>query len=301
VSAVAIRGALAIHPGALGDVLLAIPALRALRTTNGPVTLAAQRHIAALVAALGEADSALDFERLRLDALFTDDGRAELPPADRLVCWFGGRDRDFTRRLRAQAPGAVVAPSIASGLVWEHLLRTSGAPDGDWRAPVRVAEPLLAAGRAALLEAGWDGRRRLVVVQSGAGSVRKCWPTDGFAAVLADLAGRHDVTVVLHEGPADAAAVDALSPRVAGGLRLREPALTALAGVLRLAAVYVGNDSGVSHLAASVGAPSVILFAAENLGWRPWAAESEVLTVALARVESGDVTSVRAAIGRRLS
>src|SRR2546423_2845259 len=139
-------GALAIHPGALGDVLLAIPALRALRAASGAVGLATQRHIAALVAALGETDAAHDFETLRLDALFTDDGRAELPVADRVVCWFGARDAGFTRRLRALVPGAVVVPSIGTGLVWEHLLRTSGAADGGWRAVGTVGAPVAAGG-----------------------------------------------------------------------------------------------------------------------------------------------------------
>lgn len=299
-SAVAVHGALAIHPGALGDVLLAIPALRALRAMAGPVTLAAPRHIAALVAALDEADAAREFEALRLDALFTGEGGAALPAADRVVCWFGARDADFTRRLGAHTPGAVVAPSIGTGLVWEHLLRTAGAHDGDWRAASRVDTSLVAAGRAALVEAGWDGRARLLVVQPGAGSVRKCWPTDGFVAALDDLAGHRDVTLVLHEGPADAAAVDALAARLPGALRLREPGLPALAGVLRLASVYIGNDSGVSHLAATVGAPAVVLFAAANLAWRPWADEPDVVTITLARVEPADVAAVRAAIRRRL-
>jgi lipopolysaccharide heptosyltransferase III len=300
VSAVASHGALAVHPGALGDVLLAIPALRALRATSGAVGLAAQGHIAALVEALGEAEAVHDFERLRLDALFTDAGRAELPSADRIVCWFGARDVDFMRRLRAQAPGALVAPSMGTGLVWEHLLRTSGAADDDWRAVARVGPPLVAAGRAALLEAGWDGARRLVVVQPGAGGVHKRWAAAGFASALADVADRRDVALVLHEGPVDGAAVDELAARVPAALRLRVPALPTLAGVLRLATVYVGNDSGVSHLAATVGAPAVVLFAPANLAWRPWAAEPEVLTVTLARVESADVATVRAAIRRRL-
>ena len=299
-SAVAVRRALAIHPGALGDVLLAIPALRALRAATGAVTLAAQRHIAALVAALGEADAARDFESLRLDALFTGAGEAELPAAERVVCWFGARDVDFTRRLRAQAPGAVVAPSTASGLVWEHLLATAGVADGDWRATARVDASLVAAGRATLVEAGWDGIRRIVVVQPGAGSVRKCWPAEGFAAALGDVGGSRELTPVLHEGPADAAAVDALASRVPGALRLRQPVLPALAGVLRLASVYVGNDSGVSHLAATVGTPAVVLFAAPNLAWRSWATEPEIVTVSLPGVESTDVVAVRAAIRRRL-
>ena len=296
-TAVALHGALAVHPGALGDVLLAIPALRALRATTGGVAIAAQRHIATLLTALGEADAAHDFEALRLDALFTDDAEPALPAAERIVCWFGARDAGFTRRLGARAPGAVIAPSIDAHVVWEHLLRTVGAPAGEWRGVVRVVPPLVAAGRAALLEAGWDGRRPLVIVQPGAGGIDKRWPAEGFAATLADVG---DAALVVHEGPADAAAVEALAARLPGTFRLRSPALPALAGALHVATAFVGNDSGVSHLAASVGTRAVILFSEANLAWRPWAAEPEVLTVTLARVVDSDVAAVRLAIRRRL-
>jgi len=295
-----VRGALAIHPGALGDVLLAIPALRALRARCGTVTLAAQAHLAALVAALGEADVARDVDALRLERLFAGAGEAQLPSAERVVCWLGARDVEFTRRLRAQAGEAIVAPSTGLGLVWEHLLRTAGAAADAGRAPAHVDASLVVAGRAALAEAGWDGIRRLVVVQPGAGSVRKCWPTEGFVAALGDLSESRQLTIVLHEGPADAAAVNALASRLRTALRLRAPALPALAGVLRLASVYVGNDSGVSHLAATIGAPAVVLFAAANVAWRPWAVEPEVLTVSLSSAPSAEVAAVRAAIRRRL-
>jgi hypothetical protein len=251
--------------------------------------------------ALGEADAARDFESLRLEALFAGDGAADLPEADRVVCWFGARDPEFARRLRAQAPGAMVAPPVATGLVWEHLLATCGVPAGAWRAIAGVGPGLVAAGRAALAAAGWDGERRVLLVQPGAGGVSKRWPADGFAAALAAVAERGDVAIVLHQGPADAAAVDALAARLPSALRLRDPALPALAGALREAAVYLGNDSGVSHLAATVGAPAVVLFAASNLAWRPWAPRAEVVTVTMTRVESGDVEAVGGAIERRLA
>jgi heptosyltransferase III len=301
VSVVAIRRALAVHPGALGDVLLAVPALRALRAASGGVILAAQRHLAELVVALGEADAAREFESLRLHALFGADGPADLPETDRLISWFGARDAEFSRRLRAQARGAVVvAPSVSTGLVWAHLLETCGAPPGEWRGRARVAPALVGAGRTALTEAGWDGRRRVIVVQPGAGGVSKRWPADAFAAALAAVGERRDVVLVAHQGPADADAVDALSARLPSLVRLREPALPALAGVLSQAALYLGNDSGVSHLAATVGVPAVVLFTAANLAWRPWATGPEVMTVTMTRVNPGEVAAVREAVERRL-
>lgn len=300
-STVAVRGALAVHPGALGDVLLAIPALRVLRARHGAVTLAARAHIAALVAALGEADAVRDFETLRLDALFAGEGAAALPDVEHVVCWFGARDLDFGRRLRAQAPSAVVAPSVGSGAVWEHLVATCGGAAGEIRAPSAVSGPSVAAGHAALVDAGWDGRRRVVMVHPGAGGATKRWPTTAFASVLAELAERHDVALVLHQGPADREAVDALAARLPSALRLREPALPTLAGALRGAAVYLGNDSGVSHLAAAVGTPAVVLFAAANRAWIPWAREPEAVSVTLSHADAEDVARVREAVERRLA
>ncbi len=79
--------------------------------------------------------------------------------------------------------------------------------------------------------------------------------------------------LLVHQGPADARAVDALCDIVPPSTpRLVEPTLTELAGALALAQAYLGSDSGVSHLAASVGTPSVILYPAETLRrWAPWA------------------------------
>lgn len=269
------RGALAIHPGALGDVLLAVPALRAIRgSAPGPLALAAQPRIARLLAALGVVDEGLRFDTLGLEALFGGDGppATRLTAAARVVCWFGARDPDFVRRLCAVAPGAVVAPSVGEARpVWEHLLGTTGAPPGDWCAPLRVPDALQQTGRAALGGAGWDGAARVLLVHPGAGGIAKRWPVEALAAAVEALAARHALTVVAHEGPADGQAVAALRARLRiGPLVLRDPELPALAGALGAATLFLGSDSGVSHLAAAVGAPAVVLFAEANLRWRPW-------------------------------
>jgi ADP-heptose:LPS heptosyltransferase len=340
--------ALAIHPGALGDVLLAIPALRALRATGGrrappsgaapspvAVTLAAQPRIGALLVALGEVDEAVAFDTLGLEALFSAEALAtdarvvrRLSAVDRVVCWFGSRDPDFVRRLCAIAPDAVVAPPSSSTMsVWQHLRRSVevGVPDrahatspppsrrveaaghdgaaesalsgaaGD-RAPVAVSTALRDQGRQALHAAGWDGVSRVVVVHPGAGGTAKRWPVDGFLDVIAEV----DATIVVHEGPADADAARSLlaragvrSPRV---IALVDPSLPLLAGVLAEAAAYLGNDSGVSHLAAAVGTPSVVLFTPPALPWVPWSPSARCLTVNTAALAAADRDAVRAAL-----
>jgi len=281
--------ALAIHPGALGDVLLAIPALRALRAGGAPLTLAAQPRIAALIEALGEVDAAQDFEALRLDALFAGEDGSHLPAVDRLVCWFGARDPDFARRLSALVPDAVVAPSVSNDRdVWEHLLATVGG--SAQRRPAAVSADLMARGFAALSAAGVAASQRVVIVHPGAGSPAKCWPAEAFAGALVGL---DDVAVVVHEGPADAEPVARLLAGVPSARGLHKPDLITLAGALARCAAYIGNDSGVSHLAATVGARSLVLFADANRRWRPWSTTARIRPVGMDAAAMEDVARVR--------
>lgn len=78
--------------------------------------------------------------------------------------------------------------------------------------------------------------------------------------------------MLVHQGPADRDAASELIRRLdLPVLCLVEPELPLLAAILREASVYLGGDSGVSHLAAAVGAPAVILFPPSTRGrWAPW-------------------------------
>jgi len=110
------------------------------------------------------------------------------------------------------------------------------------------------------------GRRPLVAVHPGAGDPRRRWPADRFARVVDALAG-DGARVVLVGGAADRGLADTIRsltrsrPRDLTG-RLRLPALV---GLLAGAAVMIGNDSGPRHLAAAVGAPTVGVFWCGNV------------------------------------
>ena len=301
---------LAIYPGPVGDVVLAVPALRALKAESPAerLLLAAQPGVGSLLTALGTVDGALSFDGLGLHTLFVEDGS---PPshdavrsARRIVCWFASRDVAFARRLQALAPGAIVASPTGDGAipVWRHLLASVHA---DSPASPPACDPSPAARRAghqALMRAGWREDTRLVIAHPGAGSLDKRWPADGFVQVLAPLCAREELTIVLHEGPADGDAVAAIDSCLAGRARvLRGLSLVELAGALVQATAYLGNDSGVSHLAAAVGLPAVILFEERRVAWRPWSASADVVFVDTASVGKADVTAVADRLARLLA
>jgi heptosyltransferase-3 len=296
---------LAIHPGALGDVLLAVPALRALADDAGrPVVLAAQPRIGALLEALQVVDGHASFESLGLDALFVDDPvrSPRLPPAARLVCWFGARDPTFVRRLTTLVPGAVVAPPAVEGRpVWQHLLATVGGDRGQPCEPITAPAAVRALGAEALAAAGADGPAPCLFVHPGAGSASKCWPAAAFARAVVTLASRVRVNVVVHQGPADTAAATALRRHLGSGVAwLVEPGLPALAGALAHASAYLGNDSGVSHLAAALGVPAMVLFDARHLAWRPWWSGARARPVTLAEAVPAEIDAVVAELASLL-
>jgi len=299
-------------------VLLAVPALRALRRERprDELVIAAQPRIGRLLEALGVVDRSVDFERLGLDALFASEASGsehqwparcadELKRSARLVAWVGARDPVFVRRLMTLAPGSIVAASTAGRRpVWEHLADTVGAAahDREIRAPIAIPAALAAEARRELARLGWREHDRLLVVHPGAGGPGKQWPAAGFAEVVDRVSTLPHLAIAIHQGPADAAAVAALPESlIACAIVLREPPLPLLAGVLSLAAAYLGNDSGVSHLAAALGVQSVVLFGEAQRPWRPWAEHVEPLVVSLAALREPDVERVTADLASRLA
>ena len=273
---------LVIHPGALGDVLQAVPALRALGDGAG-VTFCGQPRLGEVLAGAGVVADAASFDGFGLEILFTAEPASpeligRLGGFARVVSWFGSRDERYPERLRALAPSCVVAPPLPAGdadSVWEHLLATLGRFPSAGPArlmPLALPESWRHRARSALDEVGARRDRALLVVQPGAGSRWKVASADLLAGVIAAVVSGGDVQVLLHAGPADAEAaaqlVRAVEPPM---LTLVSPTLPVLAGVLSIAQAYLGGDSGVSHLAAAVGAPAVILFpAATRRRWAPW-------------------------------
>jgi heptosyltransferase III len=301
---------LAIHPGALGDVLQAVPALRALRGLGEgtQVTFAGQPRLANLLAGSGAVDEGLSVDSLTLVALFTADPlpapvRERLARFERAVSWFGSGVEPYQTQLRAAVRHVLFArpaPGPDGPAVWRHLLEslTPWGVAGGSSAPLRVPVTWRDKGRSALAPVLADPSRPLLVAHPGAGGAWKRWAPRRLAAVLAAVQRRTGCAVLVHQGPADASAAVDLDSALGLALpRLIEPELDVLSGVLASASAYVGSDSGVSHLAASVGAPAVILFpAGTHTCWAPWGSRAVPIEEGSDRDDPGAVADLLASL-----
>ena len=292
---------LAIHSGALGDVVIFA---RLLEQLGGPVTLMAGGEKGRLLEGLGVVARSIDFDSLPMHELFCDTpaSQCELPRLlgryERIVSCFGSGDARAENRLTefCQAGRADFLP-IRPAADWpSHLLslwrQMLGVPQTiasenfpAWPVPASMhmaGQSLMcalgkafrsgiparlgctpawnaASDRARPTESGDD----YFVIHPGAGSPSKCWPLERFVELAGLVKNRAKIArVVFVAGPAEA---DWWGPDKLDSLSrdfplFVAPPLAQLAGLLAGASLYIGNDSGVSHLAAAVGAPTVAIF-----------------------------------------
>jgi heptosyltransferase-2 len=128
------------------------------------------------------------------------------------------------------------------------------------------------------------GSDPLVVIHPGSGgySLARRWEPAKWAVVADELVQRYRAQIVLVGTPADGAG--AVQARMAApSLNLAgKTTLSQLAAVLAQCDLFLGADSGVMHVAASVDVPIVALFGPSNaLAWGPWTPEAPSAVVRL--------------------
>ena len=141
-----------------------------------------------------------------------------------------------------------------------------------------ATEPLLHLGRACLEAAGFVTGQPLVVIHPGSGSAHKCVAPEILASVIVAVQTSWAIPVIL-EGPADREPVERLLRScVNPPIVLKRLDLLTVAGVLAQARLFVGQDSGVTHMAGLMGVRTVALFGpTDPARWAPRGAHVTVV------------------------
>src|SRR5256714_4762392 len=152
------------------------------------------------------------------------------------------------------------------------LLGWTGVPVTDRPATRLAVVPAASASVAhRLRDAGLDARSAFALIHPAAAFDTKTWAAEKFARVVEHLASRGVSAVAVAARGEEKIIEDVRahsSAPLVGFADLALPELTALASRARL---FVGNDSGVAHIAAAVRVPQVVVFGSSNVAhWRPW-------------------------------
>ena len=270
------RRVLVIFPGALGDFVCVLPAIEALakRHRGRSIELMARAELARLAIGRTSVARGHSIDAPQVSALFSESvERGEFFAGyERVYSFFASGDANFRARLGAATGGKVSfhpfrpldddsrEPHVAAA-----YLRSIGEADASMRPRIEPNRDDLCAAADAIAKSRCD-LANLVAIFPGSGSPAKNWPLDKFAALARILSERASVLFVL--GPAESAMEPIL--REHDFTVVKDLDLGTVAGIARLAAGFVGNDSGVSHLAAAADAPGVVIFGPTDPSrWRP--------------------------------
>lgn len=276
---------LVIRGGAIGDFILTLPALAALRQQfpEAHLEVLGYPHIVQLAEAGGLVDRVQAIEARALAGFFARNGEL----AKELQDYFSGFNIVISYLYD---PDEIFKTNVARCTKAQFIVGPHRPDESENLHATKVfLRPL---ERLAIFDADQVPRLSLVVEESvqpavpilalhpGSGSTRKNWPDVRWQELLRDLIDRSRFNLLLVGGEAEG---DQLSTyarflpenrvRLARSLPLKE-----LARRLKLCAGFVGHDSGITHLAAAVGLPTLALWADTNIDvWRPLGSNIVVL------------------------
>ena len=265
---------LVIRGGAIGDFILTLPAIAALRKqfSQAHLEVLGYPHIVQLAVAGGLADRVQPIEARGLAGFFARDGALEpdlmdyFSEFDLVVSYLYDPDEIFKSNLRRCLFGQFIAgphrPNEAEPI---HATQVYLKPLE--RLAIFDADPV-----PRLSLNSQPSTLNQLALHPGSGSEKKNWPETKWAEFIARLTGSTKLDLLLVGGEAEggrlqrlAAAVPPERRQVAQSLPLPD-----LARRLQSCAAFVGHDSGISHLAAALGLPCLVLWAdALEEIWRP--------------------------------
>jgi predicted lipopolysaccharide heptosyltransferase III len=128
-----------------------------------------------------------------------------------------------------------------------------------------------------LSDAGLAGKK-IALIHPAAAFATKQWATEKFARVVEFLAERGFTSVAI-AAPNEQTLLDKLRSEISVNLLTFALSLPEVTALVSRSQLFVGNDSGIAHIAAAVGTPAIVVFGSSNIAhWRPWnSAPAEVV------------------------
>jgi ADP-heptose:LPS heptosyltransferase len=264
-----------IRGGAIGDFILTLPVLAALRERlpRNHLEVLGYPHMASLALSAGLVDAVRPIESRPMAGFFARGG--DLDP--QLASYFSTFNLIVSFLFD---PDLIFRGNIARVSRAQFI---QGLHRPDERGPLHATEQLLGALQSlAIFDADpvprfcagppLNSQELLLAVHPGSGSSRKNWPEARWRELLAELVRQEPLRFLLLGGEAEEGRLERLAAELPGGRVevLRSRPLPEVAGRLACCCGFLGHDSGITHLAAAVGLPGVVLWGPTNEAvWRP--------------------------------
>jgi len=276
------RSVLVVSLGGLGDFVTRWPLWQSFRRSFPGASIAYlgyPRH-ACLLRAAGLCDEALQFDAPRWAA-----PEKCLCAFDIVISVLGGRGADWADRLKTAAGASRLLslepfpPAGARISVGAHIDAQRAAAGLADPGPLRCVLPADSGAWAA----AWRESRGLsgaetVAIHPGSGSEGKNWPRGRYETLASSLAGS-GMRVLVFGGDAERERDGRAWPDTPGVVHASGLDLAQAAALLSGCRHYVGNDSGISHLAALLGVPSTVIFGPTDPAvWAPRGGRVTVVT-----------------------
>src|SRR5215510_10778963 len=275
---------LVIFPGALGDFLCFLPTLRLL-SQDKEIDLLARSEFADLVPAAVKVGS---LERYEIRRLFVSGSareerlRAFFGSYSSVFSWMGGGQSTFVQELDALSRGrARIFPFQPERIHMHQSEYYLACVDDQAILEADGLEIPLKPEAMAWSERYWQQHflkdKQVMMLAPGSGARQKNWPLSSFCAV-ADWWRRTGGAVVVILGPVEEEKGD-YTALCQGAVVARNLNLRNLAALLTRSDLFLGNNSGVSHLASALGVETVVLFGPSNVArWEPRGKHVTVVT-----------------------
>ena len=283
--------AVILQPGALGDCILTLPLAKLMKEALGlgGVDIVGHSEYIGILPGRSCVSSIRSIDSTDLHRLFVEPAKFDLADRDPLIDTFadyawivtflGEPDGDFEQNLIFTANCSHSAEIITLSLkppqesrqhVAEYYVQQfalqSGLPSDRLRLAadqilIEVTDGDRERGLELLEQAGIDVSKRLVVIQPGSGGRHKCWHLENFLSVARSLRDR-GIEVLFLLGPAEVERFESMDKArlyVTAKCMAHLP-LSQVVDLLSCADVVIGNDSGITHLAAGMGLRTFALF-----------------------------------------
>lgn len=191
------------------------------------------------------------------------------------VCW---AQRQFSSFYNVQVPIHFPVAGRAEMHTAEHRLQQflyTGLPEKPLP-PATVYVNANAAGlvRQKLAEQRISPGAPYAVLRPGASQANKRWPVERFAGIARWLQEAHGIATVVNLGPGEEQIRDDVKKHFASAVIMSDLDLRGLIALLAGSCLFLGNDTGPTHIAAALGKKCVVIFgASDSKVWSPWKTE----------------------------